>query len=65
MNRLGMILPALVAFVSVPVLADVQVGDEAPKISAVDWYNLPRGIRSLKQSHLDGQIVLVEFWATW
>lgn len=42
-----------------------EVGDKAPEVTAEKWYNLPSGIKTLKPSHLEGQIVIVEFWATW
>ncbi len=58
------ILAGLLAFAVTPVMADVDVGDEAPKIFAFDWYNLPSGVKELKSSHLKGQIVMLEFWGT-
>jgi hypothetical protein len=44
---------------------DLKVGDRAPLIEAGVWYNLPKGLKHLAMSDLKGQIVLVEFWATW
>lgn len=65
MTRSGMIASALVLALAAPGLAGVRVGDKAPSVSAGSWYNLPKGIKSLTPAHLKGQIVMVEFWATW
>jgi len=65
MTRQMMLLSGVVALIVTPALGAPNVGDKAPKISADEWYNLPRGVKSIKQSHLDGQIVMLEFWATW
>lgn len=45
--------------------ADLNVGDTAPKLTVDRWYNLPTGMKGLKQSDLKGKILMVEFWATW
>lgn len=59
-------MAAALVFAWAPVYAGgPEVGDEAPEVSADEWYNLPSGVKSLKKSHLQGQIVIVEFWATW
>lgn len=65
MRRESLIAFALMGLAAVPASADVSVGGDAPRIEAGSWYNLPRGVGSLKPKHLDGQIVMVEFWATW
>lgn len=57
--------PALLlaaALLSAPVAAQVDVGADAPEIDAKDWFNPPPG-SSLAE--LRGQVVLIEFWATW
>jgi hypothetical protein len=45
--------------------ADLNVGDTAPKLEVDRWYNLPAGMKGIKQSDLKGKILMVEFWATW
>lgn len=65
MRRHLVMLSILAAGLTAPVMAGVQVGDKSPAISAGSWYNLPKGIKSLTPAHLKGQIVMVEFWATW
>ena len=61
---LGMM--GVLGFALAPAFAEgPEVGDKAPEVAASEWFNLPSGVKSLKQSHLDGQIVIVEFWATW
>lgn len=60
-----LMLAALVALTATPALAELDVGADAPEISASGWYNLPKGVKSLKASHLKGQIVMLEFWTTW
>lgn len=42
-----------------------EVGDKAPPLSAGGWVNLPEGMKSLAAKDLAGQILFVEFWATW
>jgi len=42
-----------------------QTGDKAPPLSAGSWLNLPEGMKTLKAKDLTGQILFVEFWATW
>jgi thiol-disulfide isomerase/thioredoxin len=59
-----LVVIGILALAAAPVMA-LEVGDKAPEVKASDWYNLPGGLKSLKPSHLSGQIVLVEFWATW
>ena len=58
-------IAAIAALTAVPAMAGVNVGDPAPPISAGSWYNLPKGIKSLTSKHLKGQLIMVEFWATW
>ncbi|MBX3396255.1 MAG: redoxin domain-containing protein [Phycisphaerae bacterium] len=48
-----------------PARADVNIGDKAPEITVDKWYNLPKGKKSVTKADLKGQIVVVEFWATW
>lgn len=64
LNRI-LISLSLLALVTANVCADVKVGDIAPPISADKWFNLPKGKKGIKQSDLRGQIVVIEFWATW
>ena len=45
-----------------PALAGVEVGDKAPEIHGGKWYNA-KGTVSLAK--LRGQIVVIDFWATW
>lgn len=45
--------------------ADASVGRPAPAVAAEQWFNLPEGVEELRPEHLKGQIVAVEFWATW
>jgi hypothetical protein len=45
-------------------LADPSIGEDAPKIEAGSWFNLPPGIKALQAEHLKGSIVMVEFWNT-
>jgi len=46
-------------------MADVGVGDKAPNISAGAWWNLPKGVSRISLKDLRGQVVLLDFWATW
>ena len=48
-----------------PAAAQTEVGDKAPEWDAEQWFNLPPGMKSLKPADVLGQIVVVEFWATW
>lgn len=40
----------------------LKVGDKAPEVHGAKWYN-SKGDVSLAK--LKGQIVLIDFWATW
>lgn len=40
----------------------LKVGDKAPEIHAGKWHNAKNGVSLAK---LKGQIVLIDFWATW
>ncbi len=46
-------------------LAQPQVGQKAPEVNVGEWFNLPGGMKSVQAKDLKGQIVMVEFWATW
>lgn len=46
----------------VPVFS-VNVGSPAPEVEAIEWVN--SGGRDVSLADLRGQIVVVEFWATW
>ncbi|MFQ5429099.1 MAG: hypothetical protein ACE5E1_02215 [Phycisphaerae bacterium] len=61
------VLAALCATAAAPVAASagVKVGDKAPPLKVGQWMNLPEGMSKLSLSDLKGQIVMVEFWATW
>ncbi len=39
-------------------------GQTPPEISAAQWYNVPAG-ETTSLAALRGQVVVVEFWATW
>ncbi len=65
MRARSLLASAALACASMPALADVKVGDKAPEIVAGSWYNLPKQVKRLTSDHLKGQIVMVEFWATW
>jgi hypothetical protein len=64
MGKKTRLLTGLLAFVGAvaPALAGVKVGDKAPEIQGGKWYN-SKGAVSLAK--LRGQIVVVDFWATW
>ncbi|MCG8409604.1 MAG: hypothetical protein MI923_30730 [Phycisphaerales bacterium] len=61
----ALLLSGILALTASPVFAAANVGDKAPKIDAGAWFNLPKGMKSINPKHLKGQIVLLEFWATW
>lgn len=42
-----------------------KVGESAPQIGAAHWWNLPAGMKRVGLPDLKGQIVMLEFWATW
>lgn len=65
MHKCWLLTTAVVMGIAGPVVAEVGNGDKAPAISADAWHNLPEGSESLTPAHLKGQIVMVEFWATW
>jgi len=65
MARKTLLLMTLLGSVASPALAGVKVGDQAPAINAGGWSNLPKGMQTLPQEYLKGQIVMLEFWATW
>mgnify|MGYP006279453315 CR=1 FL=1 len=56
-----LIVAALIAAMATTAFANVQVGDIAPEISAESWLNT----EPLSLADLRGEIVVVEFWATW
>lgn len=53
------------ALTGAPAWAQPQVGEDAPGIDVGEWFNLPGGMSAVKAKDLKGQIVMVEFWATW
>ncbi len=63
-SRVALLCGALTFALAVPTMA-VEVGDDAPEIDPGTWYNLPKGMKTIKAKDLKGQIVLIEFWATW
>lgn len=65
MQKCLLLTTALAMSVAAPAFAEVGIGDKAPAISADAWHNLPKETESLTPAHLKGQIVMVEFWATW
>lgn len=65
MVRKALLLSALLGSVATSALAGVKTGDLAPEITAGAWSNLPPGMKTLPQEYLKGQIVMLEFWATW
>lgn len=56
---------SLCAMFAPAALAGVNVGDQAPKINAEAWSNLPRGTSRISLKQLRGRVVLLDFWATW
>ena len=46
-----------------PAALALSVGDEAPPISAAKWFNAKGGPVTLEK--LRGQVVALDFWATW
>ena len=56
---------AIAVFAAVPAVAVVKIGEKVPSLNVGTWYNLPDGVDTLKDEHLRGQILMVEFWATW
>lgn len=65
MVRKTLLLTALLCGVVTPGWASPNAGDTAPTIAAGSWTNLPNGMTTLPQEYLKGQIVMLEFWATW
>lgn len=65
MTRYMLVLIGSLLLVAAPAAAQTEVGDKAPEWDADEWYNLPGGMKSLKPSDVAGQIVVLEFWATW
>ncbi len=68
MNKFGTALLAgacSLALAPISAQAGVSVGDQAPEISAGAWYNLPGGMSKVSLKSLKGQIVVLDFWATW
>ncbi|HKQ46890.1 MAG TPA: hypothetical protein VJZ71_02340 [Phycisphaerae bacterium] len=61
----SLLLLALLGSVASTALAGVKIGDPAPDITAGAWSNLPPGMKTLPLEYLKGQIVMLEFWATW
>jgi hypothetical protein len=52
----------LIALAAAPAALSVEVGDSAPSIRATKWYN---NSGPVSMSKFKGQIVLLDFWATW
>lgn len=67
MKLSSILLIGIVALIAAPAAApaDLAIGDRAPGLTAGKWFNLPGDIKQLQRKHLKGQIVVVEFWATW
>lgn len=67
MRRLGAFLTCAALSAAWPLIAQAapDVGDKAPAISAPSWFNLPEGVKAIRLADLKGQVVIVEFWATW
>ena len=61
----SLLLLALLGSAFSPAMAGVKVGDQAPDITAGSWANLAPGMKTLPPEYLKGQIVMLEFWATW
>ena len=61
----ALLLSGILALTTSPVFAGANVGSKAPKIDVGTWFNLPKGMKSIKPKDLKGQVVLLEFWATW
>ena len=65
MSRRILLAGAVCAALAGTAQAAPKVGDKAPQIGAAYWWNLPKGMKSMDLSDLKGQVVMVEFWATW
>jgi thiol-disulfide isomerase/thioredoxin len=72
MRRVGVLALGVLAACTAPAAGEPKIGNRAPKIGerapqidAATWFNLPQGLKHLGMSDLRGQIILVEFWATW
>lgn len=62
MNKRALLFTSLMSVaVAAPALA-LEVGDKAPEIHGGKWYNSKSPVSLAK---LKGQIVLIDFWATW
>ncbi|HWL94075.1 MAG TPA: redoxin family protein [Phycisphaerae bacterium] len=65
MRAAGWIVPLFILFFDTALRGDLTVGDKAPPVTALKWYNLPDGMKTVKPADLKGKITIVEFWATW
>ncbi len=62
MNKRALMFSSLMCVaIATPALA-LKVGDKAPEIHGGKWYNSKGDVTLAK---LKGQIVLIDFWATW
>ncbi len=66
-NRLLPVGLCLLLLIGTPALADPEVdkGAVAPAITPKYWINLPKGTATVRPEDLKGQVVMVEFFATW
>ncbi len=65
-RRSGPVALAVLALAASSALGGpLEEGDRAPIVTATNWWNLPKGVKRITLNDLKGQVVLVEFWATW
>ncbi len=65
MKRALFLSPGLCLLLAFGAMGDVGVGDKAPKLTAGSWFNLPQGMSRISSKDLAGQVILLDFWATW
>ncbi len=60
--RRAILIGTLAVALALP-LSAATVGESAPEVNAIEWLNT--GGRDMSLADLRGEIVVVEFWATW
>lgn len=62
MNKRALLFSSVICVaLAAPAMA-LKVGDKAPEIHGNKWFNSKGPVSMAK---LKGQIVLIDFWATW